>query len=222
MLLPPKKYFVLYGDSVIFNNYYRLKSEGAAKFASGMSLPNDGSTLVLKDFFGATLDSLTYLPEWHSKSIADAKNRSLEKLNPVFDSGNRSSWNSCADSEGGTPGRQNSLFSQNLIYESKVTINPNPFSPDGDGCEDFAVINFDLTRPVSQVRIKIFDSQGRLVRTLSENRIAASANSVVFDGLDDSGNPLRIGIYILLIETAEAGTGNSELIKTPVVIARKL
>jgi flagellar hook assembly protein FlgD len=124
--------------------------------------------------------------------------------------------------EGGSPGRQNSIFTQNLSHESKVTISPNPFSPDGDGFEDFAVINFDLTNPLSQVRIKVFDSQGRIVRTLAENHPSSSNNSVVFDGLDDSGKPLRIGIYILLIEVVAEGSGNVDVIKTPVVVARKL
>jgi hypothetical protein len=109
-----------------------------------------------------------------------------------------------------------------LSSEKRVTINPNPFSPDGDGFEDFGIINFDLTQPLSQVRIKVFDSSGRLVRSLAENRLASSNNSVIFDGMDESGQPLRIGIYILLIETAAEDSGNVTGIKIPVVIARKL
>ena len=101
-------------------------------------------------------------------------------------------------------------------------ISPNPFSPDNDGFEDFTIINFDLTKPLSQVWIKVFDSLGRLVRNIAENRLASSKNSVIFDGLDDNGRPLRIGIYILLIEAVAEGSGNVEVIKTPVVVARKL
>lgn len=224
LMLPPKNYFVLAADSTIYNNYSWLKKESLTRIAgsSSLSLSNDGSMLVLKDFRKTTLDSLIYSPDWHSKNVVTTKNKSLERLNPAFDSNKRSNWNTAVSMEGGSPGRQNSIFVQNLSHESKVTISPNPFSPDGDGFEDFAVINFDLTHPLSQVRIKVFDSQGRIVRTLAENRPSSSNNSVVFDGLDDSNKPLRIGIYILLIETVAEGSGYVEVIKTPVVIARKL
>lgn len=224
LTLPPKNYFVLAADSSIYKNYSWLKGESISKVAgsSSLGLSNDGTTLVLKDSKNNTLDSLVYSPDWHSKNVVTTKNKSLERLNPVFDSNNRKNWNTSVAIDGGTPGRKNSIFSQNLSSESKVTISPNPFSPDGDGFEDYAVVNFDLTKPLSQVRIKIFDSQGRIVRTLAENRLSSSNNSVVFDGLDDGSKPLRIGIYILLIETVEDGSGNVEVIKTPIVIARKL
>jgi flagellar hook assembly protein FlgD len=124
--------------------------------------------------------------------------------------------------EGASPAFHNSIFSENTIHETKVTINPNPFSPDNDGFEDYAIINFDLSKPFSQVRIKVFDSHGRLVRTIAENNLAASQNSIIFDGLDDNGNPLRIGIYILLIESTVDNSGNIDVIKLPIVVARKL
>jgi hypothetical protein len=222
--LPPKNYFVLAADSSIYNNYSWLKEESISRVAgsSSLSLSNEGSMLVLKDFRRTILDSVTYSSNWHGKNVVTTKNKSLERLNPAFNSNSRVNWNTSVNGTGATPGKQNSIFTQNLVSESKVTINPNPFSPDGDGFEDYTVINFDLTKPLSQVRIKIFDSSGRLVRTLSENRPSSSKNSLVFDGLDDNNKPLRIGIYILLIETVAEGSGNVDVIKTPVVVARKL
>ncbi|MBA4406776.1 hypothetical protein C0389_05825, partial [bacterium] len=224
LTLQPKKYFVLAADSSIYKNYSWLKGESISNIAgsSSLSLSNEGTTIVLKDSKGNTLDSLIYSPDWHSKNVVTTKNKSLERLNPLFDSNKRTNWNTSVSIDGATPGRQNSIFSQNLSREAKVTINPNPFSPDGDGFEDFAVINFELTNPLSQVRIKVYDSQGRIVRTLAENRPSSSNNSVVFDGLDDGGKPLRIGIYILLIEAVAEGRGNVEIFKTPIVVARKL
>ncbi|PKL82894.1 MAG: hypothetical protein CVV24_07815 [Ignavibacteriae bacterium HGW-Ignavibacteriae-3] len=223
-LLPPKEYFVLSASSSIFNIYPNLTPGGMITISgtTSLSLLNEGTVIVLKDSYGTTIDSVIYTPAWHGKNVVTTKNKSLEKLNPKFDSNTLSNWNTCVSSEGGTPGRQNSIFSQNITRESTATVNPNPFSPDGDGFEDFTVINFELSAQLSQVRIKVYDSQGRLVRTLIENRLSSSNNSVVFDGMDDSAKPLRIGIYILLIETVAAGGGNVEVIKLPVVIARKL
>jgi len=222
--LQPQNYFVLASDSSIYSSYPWLKLENKTKIAGGSSLnlTNDGALLILKDLRGDTLDSLIYYSSWHNKNILTTKGRSLERLNPLLGSNVRSNWNTSAAVEGGSPGKQNSIFSENNFRESKVVINPNPFSPDNDGYEDYTIINFDLTKPLSQVRIKVFDSQGRLVRNIAENRLASSKNSIIFDGLDDNGRPLRIGIYILLIEAVAEGSGNVDVIKTPVVIARKL
>ena len=60
-----------------------------------------------------------------------------------------------------------------------------------------------------------------MVRTIRNNSATGSHGSVIFNGLDDGGNPLRIGIYIALIEVVNGETGITEKIKTPVVVARK-
>ncbi|MCL6100648.1 MAG: lamin tail domain-containing protein [Bacteroidetes bacterium] len=221
--IPPKEYFVLAADTTIFQNYSWLKTESNVQIASNsFSLLNDGEMLVLKDMSGNTLDSLFYSPSWHNKNVVTTKNKSLERLNPALNSNDKSNWSTSVSNYGGTPGRINSIFTENLSRESSVTINPNPFSPDNDGFEDFTIINLDLNQALSQVRIKIYDNQGRVVRTLENSRPSASKNSIIFDGLDDTGKPLRIGIYILLIEAVSSSDSSTQTLKTPVVIARKL
>jgi hypothetical protein len=221
--LSPKEFLVLVSDSSIFSNYSRIKENQSIVISkTKFSLSNNGNQLVIKDLKGRTLDSVYYNPTWHNKNIISTTNRSLERLNPGLSSNNPSNWSSSVHIEGASPAYQNSIYSENSVYEAKVTVKPNPFSPDNDGFEDFAIINFDLSNPFSQVRIKVFDSRGRLVRTISENNLAASRNSVIFNGLDDNGNPLRIGIYILLIESVSANNGALDVVKIPIVIARKL
>jgi len=222
--LPPQSYFVLASDSSIYKIHPWLKLENKTIIAgsSSLSLSNESAQLILKDFFGDTLDSLVYSSSWHNRNIITTKGRSLERLNPLLGSNVRSNWNTSVVSEGGSPGKQNSIYSENTSRESKVVISPNPFSPDNDGFEDYTIINFDLSQPLAQVRIKVFDSQGRLVRNITENRLASTKNSVIFDGLDDNGRPLRIGIYILLIEAVAESSDNVDVIKTPIVVARKL
>ena len=43
-----------------------------------------------------------------------------------------------------------------------------------------------------------------------------------FDGIEDDGQALRIGIYIIFLEAINEGAGVVETIKTVVVVARKL
>ncbi|MDP3583081.1 MAG: lamin tail domain-containing protein, partial [Ignavibacteria bacterium] len=220
-IVPPKEFFVLASDSAIYKSYPTLL-KSISRVSSSLSFSNEGTSLLVKDLFGTTLDSVIYSPSWHNRNFLETKNKSLERLNPALNTNDKANWSTSVTSEGATPGKQNSIYTQNLAGDSKVNISPNPFSPDNDGFEDFAIINFNLPYKLSQVQIKVFDSQGRLVRTLLENRPSATNNTVIFNGLDDEGRALRIGIYILLIEIAAEGNNNIETIKKPIVVARKL
>lgn len=218
----PYSHIIIANDSSIINNYQFLgNEENIVLINNSISLSNSGAEIVLKDLKGNMIDSLYYLPIWHNKNILTTKNKSLERLNHNINSNDGTNWSTSVDNEGATPGRKNSVFTEIKIAETKVMVSPNPFSPDNDGFEDFTIINFNLAEAISQVRIRVFDSNGRLVRTIINNSAAASQNSIIFNGLDDNGNPLRIGIYILLIEAATE-YGTNETIKTPVVVARKL
>ncbi len=221
-VVPPRQFFVLASDTTIFSVYPGLKNNSLVKISKTLSLSNSGAKLFIKDLSGKTLDSLYYLPNWHNRNFIDTKNKSLERINPALNSDDKTNWSSCVANEGATPGKANSIFTESLEPKSKVSINPNPFSPDGDGFEDFTILSFDLPYKISQVNMKVFDNQGRMVRSVLSNRPSSSNNSIIFDGLDDNGKALRMGIYILLIEFFADGSNNVETIKTPIVIARKL
>ena len=76
--------------------------------------------------------------------------------------------------------------------------------------------------PDKNLKIKIFDNKGRLVRTLANNQASGSSGSIIFDGIGDDGQGLRIGIYIIFLEAINEGSGVVESMKTVVVVARKL
>jgi hypothetical protein len=220
--LPPLSFLVFAHDSSTLYYYSELGLEGNNNlYHNSLSLSNEGTRLVIKDARNTTLDSVYFSPNWHNKNLTSTKNRSIERLNPLLGSNDGKNWSSSVAREGASPGKVNSIFTETVTTQSKAVITPNPFSPDNDGFEDFATINFNLSRRLAQVRIKVFDSQGRLVRTILHNHPSGPANTIIFNGLDDNNRPLRIGIYILLIEIV-ADSGESETLKLPLVIARKL
>ncbi|GBD86322.1 hypothetical protein BMS3Abin03_00238 [bacterium BMS3Abin03] len=222
-MLPPDEYFVLAADSAIIEKY----SIGENNFltiqdVSTLGLINTGELILLKDVKGNVIDSVWYSDKWHNDNFISTKNISLERINPNLKSNDPANWSSSVDPLGATPDRQNSIFTNNLNQQSSISVSPNPFSPDNDGFEDFTIINYNLTQAVSEVRIKIFDSRGRLVRTLLNNQPSGSSGSVIFDGRNDSGEALRIGIYIIFLEAINEGSGVVENMKTVVVVGRKL
>ena len=222
--LPPNEYYLLAADSSILFNYSSVKdfTNKIILDESSLGLVNTGELILLRDIFGNTIDSVNYLDDWHNPNVNITKNRSLERLNPDFGSNDAANWSTSVDSRGASPGEVNSIFIEGVTSEAKVTISPNPFSPDNDGFEDFTVINYNLTQSVAQLRIKVYDSMGRLLRTLANNQPTGANGSIIFDGLDDDGNPLRIGIYILFIEALNSSSGVIDEIKEVVVVARKL
>lgn len=225
VLLPPGKYFVAAADSSLLFNYPQIKDFEWLSIInrSSFNLSNDLQTLIIKDIKRNVIDSLMYSSDWHNKNISITRNRSLERLNPNIDSNDPSNWSTSVSPEGATPGFQNSIYTGGGISRTAdLTIEPNPFSPDNDGFEDFTIINYNLTQAISQIRIKVYDSKGRLVRTLVNNKPSGANGNVIFDGLDDSGRPLRLGIYILFFEALNNDSGVLEIFKKPLVIARKL
>ncbi len=223
LLVPANSYFLLAADSLAIYKYGL--DESVLKTIVGVSslgLVNTGEQILLKDVKGNTIDSVWYSDKWQNDNFISAKNISLERINPNLGSNDASNWSSAVSSFGATPGEQNSIYTINTNTASNISVSPNPFSPDDDGYEDFTIINYKLTQATSQVQIKIYDSKGRLVRTLSNNMASGSSGSVIFDGIGDDGQALRIGIYIIYLEAINEGVGVVESMKTVVVVARKL
>ncbi|MCH7548612.1 MAG: T9SS type A sorting domain-containing protein [Candidatus Krumholzibacteriota bacterium] len=73
---------------------------------------------------------------------------------------------------------------------------PNPFNPT-------TTIRFTLDRD-AMVSLRVFDVSGRSVRTLIRSRRPAGANSVVWDGTGDNGEPVASGVYIFRLDSGKA------------------
>ena len=120
-----------------------------------------------------------------------------------------------------TPGRPNSQLYVPLSTGNILTIEPNPFSPDGDDFEDITFIRYHLNHPNSRLDLKIFDVRGRKVRWLANNEPVAQTGEKLWDGKDDRGRDLPVGIYAIYLEALAEGDTRIEKAKRAVVIARK-
>jgi hypothetical protein len=72
---------------------------------------------------------------------------------------------------------------------------PNPFNPQ-------TTIAFSLPH-AQPVRLAIHDLQGRLVRTLVDERREAGAHSMLWDGTNEDGQRVASGTYMYRLETAD-------------------
>ena len=215
-------FYLIAGDSLILNKYSALDNSKIFISSASLGLTNTGSSVVIKDFFCNTIDSIYYSPDWHNDYYSSTKNISLERISFKNSSNQDDNWSSSVDKNGATPLAVNSIFIENKSSNNKLTIEPNPFSPDNDGFEDFTMISYLSKENVVQIRARIFDDKGRLVRHLVDNQIAGSKSQIIFDGRDDNGYYLNVGMYILLFESFNQSNKKSETFKKVIVIARKL
>jgi hypothetical protein len=225
LIIKPGMYVILSADTTIYNRFGYLKGSDSTRkviFNSSLSLSNEGAVVRVLDVLNNVIDSLNYSPGWHNNNLADTKGYSLEKINPNLGSTDTKNWSSSASPLGGTPGQINSIFTQNKNANTGLSVSPNPFSPDGDGYEEFTIIKYKLKSNIASVRIKIYDVKGRLVRTLINNQISGNEAQIIFDGKNDNGEKLRIGIYIVYLEAVDDQGGTRESAKITIVIATKL
>ncbi len=225
-VLQPGRLFVIASDSSIFSRFRNLDTvqSGLLSVArqSSLSLNNDGDAVIIRDATGGTIDSVAYVPAWHHPGVTDATGRSLEKISPALNSNDARSWSSCVLGVGGTPGLANSIFMSALPTHASISCSPNPFSPDGDGREDFSVIHCELPTDVAVVNMRIFDAKGRLIRHLANNEPTGALRDIVWDGLDNERQKARMGIYVVLVEGLNERGGNVYSAKGVVVLAARL
>jgi len=222
-LLFPGDYRVLTENKLWLQQQYLIKDPSLIiEMRALPSMPDDKGTVVLMNMQGAIVDELQYDHSWHFGLINDEEGIALERINYNLPTQDRSNWSSAASTVGfGTPGYPNSQLMGDAQVKGQVAISPAVFSPDNDGFNDFAVIDYQLYEPGFVANIRIYDANGRMVRYLVQNATLSSTGRFRWDGLDDRLNKLPIGTYIVLTELFN-GQGRKKKFKQTVTLARRL
>ncbi len=227
-VVQPGDFVVIAAESSILQLYSNLQSAGSnihvfiLNRSGGLSLGNEGDDIILKDLTGKAIDSVSYTPTWHHPDVTDTKGRSLERINPNLDTNDPRNWSTATGFPGGSPGGSNTIFTRTLSVSASLSISPNPFSPDGDGFEDFCSISYDLPSSTSLIHLRIYDIKGRLIRTLANAEFSGAKGSVIWDGLDNGKQRARIGPYVVFIEALDGQGGTVHSAKAVVVVATRL
>ncbi|MEZ5358655.1 MAG: lamin tail domain-containing protein [Candidatus Zixiibacteriota bacterium] len=197
-------YLILAQDAEAFLAFYSFFTGTVIEPDGWAILNNSGDIVRLADEYGDITDSVAY-------NACFGDNRSWERS--TSETGD-SFWGPSYDESGSTPGEDNSFFPK---FDSgiDITVSPDPFSPDGDGFEDFTTIIY--APPIGgSFQLLIYDIAGYQVRTLLESA-QSLPGEIQWDGRDDSGRRLDIGIYILFARCADERVIET---KKTIVIAR--
>ena len=219
----PGEYLIITQDAENLRlNYLVENPDFVIELSSLPSYPDDEGDVVLLNLQGEVVDEVKYQKSWHFKLISNDEGISLERIDPSGVSNDASNWHSAASTAGfGTPSYKNSQFRQAISINARVEVQPEIFSPDNDGRDDFAIIQYQLAEPGYVANIIIFDVNGRPVRYLARNATLGLNGHWNWDGLGDKGNKLPVGIYIIYTEIFNL-KGKIKKFKNTVVLARQL
>ena len=222
-LVFPGDYIVLTEDAASLSREYLVTNPDWVFTKSSLpSFPDDKGFVLLLNQQGDVIDEVNYDKSWHFKLIDNEDGVSLERIDPVGSSQEPTNWHSAASTAGyGTPTYKNSQYKLINSVNATIEVVPKVFSPDNDGRDDIATVQYQVTEPGFIANITIFDAAGRPIRNLIRNGTLGLQGYWNWDGLDDKGNKLPVGTYIVFSEIFNL-QGKKEKFKNVVVLARKL
>jgi Lamin Tail Domain/Bacterial Ig-like domain len=223
-------YYIFPGDYIVETedaenlalNYLVKNSDNVLIISSPPSFSDDEGNVVALNFQGIITDEVKYKDDWHFKLLDDAEGVSLERIDPAAASQNESNWHSAASTSGyATPTYKNSQYKLVDAINATIEIVPKIFSPDNDGRDDIATIQYAVTEPGYIANVTVFDAAGRPVRYLVRNGTLGLTGYWNWDGLNDKGLKLPVGSYVIFSEIFNL-RGKKQIFKKIVVLARKL
>jgi len=200
MLLFPQEYLALSEDSLTILDHYKCENKYAFLNTNMPSMPDKEGAVVICNQGGRIIDYIEYSNEMHFDLIRDTEGISLERLSSDMPTHDRQNWHSAASSAMATPGFVNSQVVSNTNIEKSIALDYDVFTPNGDGDKDQLIIRYNNNDSDVIANIRIFDSAGREVRYLINNSIMEREGYYIWDGMDEKGQCLLPGIYIVLCQ----------------------
>ena len=163
---------------------------------------------------------MNYSEEMHFMMLNSFEGVSLERICDDRLGYDPANWHSAAETVGfGTPGYKNSQFLEITDDDAAFSVQPEVFSPDGDGRDDQLGIVCHFDSPGKLITVLIFNAEGRIARTLINNEMPGTHEIFSWDGTLDDRTAAQNGIYIIYME-ALGMDGKTRHYKKAAVLAR--
>lgn len=201
MMIRPQQYLVLTSDPIILKNNYPQGVENTFISTKLPSFPDDEGSVALVTAESNLIDYFLYQKSLHSELIKDEEGVSLERISLDGITNDKANWNSASSVAGfATPGYVNSNSRpDNIPFDEDVIIDPQIFTPNS-GSFDFSTINFHFAQTGFIANVKVFDYQGRLIKTLANNETLGHDGFFRWDGDLEDGAKARAGYYFVWFE----------------------
>lgn len=223
LVLAPKSYLLLTSNpSLTLSQYPLSKTQNFQEMSDMPSYNDDEGTVILINATNTERERFFYKDDYHFPLLDDEEGVSLERISPTLPTNNRNSWYSASERVGfATPGYLNSQSQNQTAQDSEIQINPPIFTPDGDGQDDFANIQYKFSQGGKVMTAIIYDRQGRKIKTLAENQLLGTEEGViVWDGTTQAQSLAPQGYYLIIIKVFDA-QGTEKIYKKTVAVGIK-
>jgi hypothetical protein len=221
-LLFPRDFMVITENpDIVKSQYITLNQDAFVTVANMPSFSDANGDVILLNMQGNIIDELQYDASWQFPLIDNPEGVALERIDYNAPTQSQNNWHSAATSAGyGTPTYKNSEYRLDQQLQGEINVSPAIFSPDNDGIDDFATIDYSFPEPGYVANITIFDASGKPVRYLQQNALCGIKGNYHWDGLGDKNQKLPIGIYIIFVEVFNLN-GTTKQFKNTIVLARR-
>jgi hypothetical protein len=217
----PGDYIVVTSDpDIVKRDHIANNPDAFLRVSSTPSFNDDEGHAIILNEQGRIIDELHYKDDWHFPLIDNDEDVALERIDPDAPTV-QNNFHSAATNIGyGTPTYKNSQYRADLEVQGTITVTPNIFSPDNDGMDDFATIQYEFPEAGYVANIIIFDAAGRPVRYLERNALNGLKGYYRWDGLGEKQAKLPVGMYIVYTEIFNL-QGKVKKYKNTIVLARR-
>jgi hypothetical protein len=214
----PNAYLVVTSDTAVLKDHYPRGVLSTFLQTSLPSFNDDTGNVVLHSDLGQLIDSLSYSDKQHTLLLKDTEGVSLERISFATPTTNLENWTSATAAVGfATPGYRNSnARPEILVAEGEVVISPVVFSPESG----FSKITYHFPDHGWIATVKIYDQQGREIRTIANNEPLGFSDFFIWDGAKNDGSRTSSGYYIVWFEAVDL-TGSVHTFRKRVVVANR-
>jgi hypothetical protein len=222
-LIFPNQYYVVTKEAVKLKNYYTIPyEENLINTLSFPTLSIDEGTVAISLYNDVIIDKAYYNQEMQFPLLNSAKGVTYEKINLEKPSSQYSNWTSASETSGfGTPTGKNSQDLTQKESDDVLSLSAEFISPDNDGYQDVIEISYNLPEANLVGTLEIYDSKGRIIKTIFQNQLLGINGSTIWDGVTNTNEKSNIGICKVLL-TAFDLNGKTKSYKKVLVIAGKI
>jgi lamin tail-like protein len=221
-LLLPGAYCVITEDPAALAGQYYVPYPQQVIRCDMPSFNDDAGVCMLIDLQGKRYDQLNYDDDMHFALLDDKDGVSLERIDFNRSTQDRTNWTSTAGTAGyATPGYRNSQYAGVKQATSALSIEPEIFSPDGDGYNDVVNFSYRFSEPGYTGTLSVYDAKGVLVKQVLRSGILGTSGTFSWDGATEKNDKAAIGIYVAYFEVFNL-KGDVKTYKSTLVLGGRL
>ncbi|RFC54160.1 lamin tail domain-containing protein [Brumimicrobium aurantiacum] len=182
---------------------------------SWASLNNAGDDIELKTENGIIVDKLTYTNAWYQDENKEDGGWSIERINPELPCSSADNWMASVDLNGGTPGTQNSVYSNAPDQDAPIVVGFETELPNrlklffSEGLDSLSIENASFSsNPSLTIATRIVDEKypSEVIFEFVEALVPGELYSYDLIGFSDcSGNSNDYSGSFVLPQTPEKG-----------------